>query len=69
LTATSLLKNDAQTAAIPVVALTAMAMKEDEEKIRRAGCNAYIIKPLRYQELYRVIDTLLENSPPQRPIN
>ncbi|RMM02632.1 Sensory box histidine kinase, partial [Pseudomonas syringae pv. maculicola] len=52
-----------------VVALTAMAMKEDEEKIRRAGCNAYIIKPLRYQELYRVIDTLLENSPPQRPIN
>ncbi|GAO93049.1 hypothetical protein PSA5_10050 [Pseudomonas syringae pv. actinidiae] len=45
LTATSLLKNDAQTAAIPVVALTAMAMKEDEEKIRRAGCNATSSSP------------------------
>ncbi|KGS14660.1 MULTISPECIES: response regulator [Pseudomonas syringae group] len=67
LSATFLLKQDVATAAIPVIALTAMAMKEDEEKIRRAGCNAYIIKPLRYQELYRVIDALLEN-PPSRPI-
>ncbi|CAM3046878.1 response regulator [Pseudomonas floridensis] len=60
LKATSLLKNNPATAAIPVVALTAMAMKEDEEKIRLAGCNAYIIKPLRYKELYRVIDALLD---------
>ncbi|KOP52831.1 response regulator receiver protein [Pseudomonas coronafaciens pv. porri] len=67
LSATFLLKQDVATAAIPVIALTAMAMKEDEEKIRRAGCNAYIIKPLRYQELYRVIDALLEN-PPSRAI-
>lgn len=62
LSATALLKKDAGTAAIPVVALTAMAMKEDKEKIRLAGCNAYIIKPLRYKELYRVIDTLLEKT-------
>ncbi|MEB0047530.1 MULTISPECIES: response regulator [unclassified Pseudomonas] len=68
LAATSLLKQDAQTAAIPVIALTAMAMKEDEEKTRLAGCNAYIIKPLRYKELYRVIDTLLENNLPQQPL-
>ncbi|MDB6048818.1 MAG: response regulator [Pseudomonas sp.] len=68
LAATSLLKQDALTAAIPVIALTAMAMKEDEEKTRLAGCNAYIIKPLRYKELYRVIDTLLENNPPQQPL-
>ena len=67
LKATSLLKKDAATAAIPVVALTAMAMKEDEEKTRLAGCNAYIIKPLRYKELYRVIDTLLQNTLPQQP--
>ncbi|WP_440812524.1 response regulator [Pseudomonas syringae] len=67
LKATSLLKNDASTAAIPVVALTAMAMKEDEEKIRLAGCNAYIIKPVRYQELYRVIDSLLDKSLAQQP--
>lgn len=68
LAATSILKKDVQTAAIPVIALTAMAMKEDAEKTRRAGCNAYIVKPLRYKELYRVIDTLLENNLPQRPL-
>jgi two-component system cell cycle response regulator DivK len=68
LAATSLLKSNVRTAAIPVIALTAMAMKEDEEKTRLAGCDAYIVKPLRYQELYRVIDTLLENTLPSRPI-
>ncbi|WP_395607488.1 response regulator [Pseudomonas sp. B22129] len=59
LAATRLLKQDPVTAHIPVIALTAMAMKEDREKTRLAGCDAYIIKPLRYQELYQVIDTLL----------
>jgi two-component system cell cycle response regulator DivK len=60
LAATSLLKHDPATAHIPVIALTAMAMKEDREKTRLAGCDAYIIKPLRYKELYQVIDTLLQ---------
>ncbi len=67
LAATSMLKLDAKTASIPIVALTAMAMKEDEEKTRLAGCNAYIIKPLRYKELYQVIDTLLQTNPPESP--
>jgi two-component system cell cycle response regulator DivK len=58
LTATTLLKNDALTAGIPVIALTAMAMKEDRGKIMAAGCDAYITKPLRYQELYSAIDAL-----------
>ena len=60
LAATRLLKQDPLTAHIPVIALTAMAMKEDREKTRLAGCDAYIIKPLRYKELYQVIDTLLQ---------
>jgi len=59
LAATALLKKDAVTAAIPIIALTAMAMKEDREKTRAAGCDAYIAKPLRYQELYAAIDSLL----------
>jgi len=59
LAATALLKQDPATAAIPVIALTAMAMKEDQEKTKVAGCDAYIAKPLRYQELYAAIDTLL----------
>ena len=60
LAATALLKQDPLTAHIPVITLTAMAMKEDREKTRLAGCDAYVIKPLRYKELYLVIDTLLK---------
>ncbi|MGV8921134.1 MAG: response regulator [Pseudomonas sp.] len=59
LAATALLKKDPSTAAIPVIALTAMAMKEDKEKCHRAGCDGYIAKPLRYAELYAAIDALL----------
>jgi two-component system cell cycle response regulator DivK len=64
LAATALLKQDPATAAIPVIALTAMAMKEDKEKTRVAGCDAYIAKPLRYQELYAAIDGLLAKEDP-----
>lgn len=59
LSATALLKRDPDTAHIPVIALTAMAMKADKEKCEIAGCDGYIAKPLRYQELYSAIDTLL----------
>ena len=59
LTATALLKQDPSTAHIPIIALTAMAMKYDEEKSQIAGCDAYIAKPLRYVELYAAIDELL----------
>jgi two-component system, cell cycle response regulator DivK len=64
LAATTLLKKDPATATIPVIALTAMAMREDQEKTRVAGCDAYITKPLRYQELYTAIDTLLAKARP-----
>src|SRR5512143_3407230 len=60
LAATEALKRDRATAAIPVIALTAMAMKADEERSQVAGCDAYIAKPLHYKELYAAIDTLLE---------
>ncbi len=59
LAATALLKQDPVTAGIPIIALTALAMKEDEQKSQVAGCDAYIAKPLRYKELYAAIDTLL----------
>jgi two-component system, cell cycle response regulator DivK len=59
LAATALLKQDPLTATIPVIALTAMAMKQDKEKSQVAGCDGYIAKPLRYAELYAVIDALL----------
>ena len=49
LEAIGLLKSSELTCHIPVIALTALAMKGDEERIRAAGCEDYIAKPLRYQ--------------------
>jgi len=63
--ATAILKRDPATAAIPVIALTSMAMKHDQEKSQAAGCDAYIAKPLRYQELYAAIDSLLAKGKPR----
>ena len=59
LTATRRLKQNPATAAIPIIALTALAMKDDKARTIAAGCDDYIAKPLRYQELYQAIDTLL----------
>jgi two-component system cell cycle response regulator DivK len=59
LEATAQLKGDDVTRAIPVIALTALAMKGDEERIRAAGCDGYIAKPMRYQEFLATIATQL----------
>lgn len=59
LEATALLKADEATRAIPVIALTALAMKGDEQRIRAAGCDGYIAKPMRYREFWVSITTLL----------
>jgi len=40
------LKEDAELCSIPVIAVTAYAMKGDEERIREGGCEAYISKPI-----------------------
>src|SRR3981081_3122205 len=45
LQATALLKADAATRDIPVIALTALAMKGDEQRIRAAGCYCYTAQP------------------------
>jgi len=59
LQATALLKGNEATRAIPVIALTALAMKGDEERIRSAGCDGYIAKPMRYREFLAAIDAHL----------
>ena len=59
LEATALLKRDDATRAIPVIALTALAMKGDEERIRAAGCDGYIAKPMRYKEFLAAIEAQL----------
>jgi two-component system cell cycle response regulator DivK len=50
LEATLLLKADPLTRAVPVIALTALAMKGDEQRIRAAGCDGYIAKPIGIQD-------------------
>jgi two-component system, cell cycle response regulator DivK len=55
LQAVALLKRDEATRAIPVIALTALAMKGDEERIRAAGYDGYIAKPIRRQEFLATI--------------
>jgi two-component system cell cycle response regulator DivK len=62
LQATALLKRDEATRAIPVIALTALAMKGDEERIRAAGCDGYIAKPMRHQEFLATIAAQLART-------
>ena len=61
LAATRVLKEDPLTSVIPVLAVTALAMRGDEERIRAAGCNGYIAKPLDVvllrTEVMRILET------------
>ncbi len=53
--ATNILKTDAETKNIPIVALTSYAMKGDDEKICKAGCDAYITKPIDTKEFLKKV--------------
>lgn len=59
MSATRLLKEDPLTRHIPVIALTASAMKGDEQRMRVGGCSGYVAKPIRYQALLHAIDVVL----------
>ena len=62
LEAIELLRRDEETRAIPVIVLTALAMKGDEERIRAAGAIGYIAKPIRYQEFLATVAMQLETA-------
>ena len=55
LQAVRMFKTDPATRQIPVIALTALAMKGDEARIRAAGCDDYVAKPLHYQQLLAAV--------------
>jgi two-component system cell cycle response regulator DivK len=62
LEACAILKKSEATRDIPVIALTALAMKGDEERIRAAGCDGYIAKPLAYREFLATIAARLQKA-------
>ncbi len=59
LAATRILKADPATAAIPVIALTAFAMKGDRERMLEAGCDDYLAKPYHLPDLLAMIERAL----------
>jgi two-component system cell cycle response regulator DivK len=57
---TKWLKEDDELRSIPVVAVTAFAMKGDEERIRAGGCEAYISKPISVSEFLATVKQFLK---------
>ncbi len=60
---TKRLKEDAELKSIPVIAVTAFAMKGDEQKIREGGCEGYVSKPISVSNFINVVKTHLGNDP------
>jgi two-component system cell cycle response regulator DivK len=56
---TQWIKEDDDLRMIPIIAVTAFAMKGDEEKIRDGGCEAYIAKPISVASFMRTVERFL----------
>ena len=59
---TKWLKEDDDLRAIPVIAVTAFAMKGDEERIRQGGCEAYISKPISVGKFLETVKSYLGDA-------
>jgi len=58
------LKDDERTAAIPVLAVTAFAMRTDELLVREAGCEGYLSKPIQVRSFLKTVDDLMPKRSP-----
>jgi len=62
------LKQNAQLSHIPIIALTAHAMKGDEEKAFEAGCDNYVSKPIDTRQLPRLVASILSGQQRQQKV-
>jgi len=56
------LKDDERTALIPVLAVTAFAMRTDEMLVREAGCEGYLSKPIQVRSFLKTVDDLISKE-------
>ena len=56
------IKDDDDLADIPVLAVTAFAMRADEQRVREAGCEAYLSKPIQISSFIRAVQSLTEGK-------
>lgn len=59
----ALLRSDPQLAAVPIMAVTAYAGRDDEERARAAGANAYVTKPISLARFIEEVRGLLAETP------
>ena len=60
---TKWLKDDPDLAHIPVLAVTAFAMRADEQRVREAGCEGYLSKPIQMTSFLRAVEELVGGQP------
>jgi len=59
---TKWIKEDDDLRSIPVIAVTAFAMKGDEERIRQGGCEAYLSKPISVSKFIETVKTYINDA-------
>jgi len=59
LEATALIRRDSEMTTVKIMALTAYAMQGDRERMIAGGCDDYLAKPIRYQELLSKVEDLI----------
>ena len=59
---TKWIKEDDNLKSIPIIAVTAFAMKGDEERIRQGGCEAYLSKPISVTKFIETVKTYIGDA-------